>query len=278
MNYTATYSPEDNKLRLYALTRFPADLYARVKAAGFKWAPKQQLFVAPMWTPDRADLLAELCGEVGDEDTSLVERAADRADRFGEYSDRRHADADRAHAAVERIADGIPLGQPILIGHHSERRARKDAEKIESGMRKAVRMWETAQYWLDRAAGARRHAKYKELPAVRHRRIKGLEADLRRYRAAFTPDPATRPTMQRASGDAEPSEHVWCGQGRGGYWVKRANLAAIEAHYAPWIAHTENRLAYERAMLQEQGGLAGQKHDIRPGGQVLVGHLPRPWP
>ena len=34
MTDTATYSPEDNKLRLYDLTRLPADLYARVKAAG----------------------------------------------------------------------------------------------------------------------------------------------------------------------------------------------------------------------------------------------------
>jgi hypothetical protein len=45
-----------------------------VKAAGFRWAPKQDLFVAPMWTPAREDLLIELCGEIDDEDTSLVER------------------------------------------------------------------------------------------------------------------------------------------------------------------------------------------------------------
>jgi protein-L-isoaspartate O-methyltransferase len=274
MNYTATYSPEDNKLRLYATSRLPADLYQRVKAAGFKWAPKQGLFVAPMWTPERAALLVELCGEIGDEDTSLVERAGQRADRFEEYRDKRAEDAEAAHAAVEQITDGIPLGQPILIGHHSEKRARKDAEKIENGMRKAVKMWETSQYWLDRAASAMRHAKYKQLPAVRHRRIKSLEADLRRYRAAFTPNPTVRPIMQTASGDIEPSEHVWCGQGRGGYWVKRSNLAAIEAHYAPWIEHTVNRLAYERAMLQEQGGVASDHHDIRPGGQVLV----KDWP
>ena len=123
-NYTATYSPEDNKLRLYALSRLPAAVYARVTAAGFKWAPKQQLFVAPMWTPEREDLLIELCGEIGDEDTSLVERAEERADRFEEYSDKRTDDAERARAAVSEIADGIPLGQPILVGHHSAKRAR----------------------------------------------------------------------------------------------------------------------------------------------------------
>src|SRR5258707_10679155 len=72
------------------------------------------------------------------------------------------------------------FGQPILVGHHSERHARKDAERIENGMRKTVQMWQTARYWEQRAAGALHHAKYKALPGVRHRRIKGLEADKRK--------------------------------------------------------------------------------------------------
>lgn len=178
--YTATYSPDDNKLRLYAVARLDAETYARVKAAGFSWAPKQQLFVAPMWTPDRADLLEELAGEIGDEDTSLIDRAEERADRFTDYHVARAADADQAHKAVAAIADNIPLGQPILVGHHSERHARKDAERIENGMRKAIKLWETSQYWKARAAGAIQHAKYKERPDVRARRIKGIEADRRK--------------------------------------------------------------------------------------------------
>ena len=180
MDYTATYSPEDNKLRLYASGRLPADLYARVRAAGFIWAPKQGLFVAPAWSPDREDLLIELCGAIGDEDTSLVDRAEQRAERFEEYSDHRAEDADRASEAVKSITSGIPLGQPILVGHHSEKHARKDAERIENGMRKAVKMWETSKYWTSRAAGALRHAKYKELPRTRARRIKTIEASKRK--------------------------------------------------------------------------------------------------
>jgi len=54
MTYTATYSPDDNKIRIYASSRLDADTYARVKAAGFRWAAAQDLFVAPMWTPERA--------------------------------------------------------------------------------------------------------------------------------------------------------------------------------------------------------------------------------
>ena len=90
-----------------------------------------------MWTPDREDLALELCGEIGDEDTSLVDRAEERAERFEEYSEKRENEAYQASESVKQLTDNIPLGQPILIGHHSEKRARKDAQKIENGIKKS---------------------------------------------------------------------------------------------------------------------------------------------
>ena len=42
---TATYSPDDNKLRLSSATRLDRDVYDRVKAAGFSWAPKLDQFI-----------------------------------------------------------------------------------------------------------------------------------------------------------------------------------------------------------------------------------------
>jgi hypothetical protein len=279
IHYTATYSPEDNELRLYASARLPADVYERVRAAGFIWAAKQGLFVAPMWTPDREDLRTELVGEIGDEDTSLVERAEERAERFDGYSDKRAAEAERAHAQVEQITDGIPLGQPILVGHHSQRRAERDAEKIEAGMRKAVRMWETSKYWVQRAAGAIRHAKSKELPAVRARRIKTIEADKRKQekeKAAL--EKLLRfwsgtPTKEAALSVCNCFDHGGVRLASGAaYWSawgaltdgsitleelqsqRLASLPVMIARRLRWIAHHDNRLAYERAMLGESGG------------------------
>nr|AVI43598.1 hypothetical protein [Klebsiella pneumoniae] len=57
-------------------------------------------------------------------------------------------------------------------GHHSERRARRHAQKIENGMKRAVMLFERAEYWEQRAQASLRHAKYKERPDVRYRRIK----------------------------------------------------------------------------------------------------------
>lgn len=40
-----------------------------------------------------------------------------------------------------------------------------------------------------------------------------------------------------------------------------------------WLSHFENRLAYEKAMLDEQGGSNADKWDIKPGGMVQIkGH------
>lgn len=193
--FTATYSPDDNKLRLYASARLDKETYDVVKAAGFRWAPKQELFVAPTWSPSREDLLIRLAGQIDDEDKSLVERAEERSDRFDGYSESRMADAESAQKAVHAIADNIPFGQPILVGHHSERHARADAKRIETGMRRAVNMWKTSTYWAERAQGCIRAAKYRELPAVRARRIKGIEADLRK--------------VQKSKGTAEKELRAW---------------------------------------------------------------------
>ena len=281
---TGSYDPEDNKLRLRAFARLPPDLYARVKAAGFSWAPRQQLFVAPKWTPEREDLLLELCGgEIGDEDTSLVQRAEERAERFEGYEERRTTEALRAKEAVARIADNIPLGQPILVGHHSERHARRDAERIRSGMRKAINLWCTAQYWSSRAEGALALAKYKELPAVRHRRIKGLESDERKF-GKYAQECVDRakewqfvetPEQAACVANTSSAYRIWSALESGQMTVAEAKARAVAAYDRSranterWLEHTRNRLAYERAMLDEGGGLVADRFPIEVGGRVL---------
>ncbi|KFJ78160.1 hypothetical protein DR88_5068 [Klebsiella pneumoniae] len=120
--YRATYSPDDNKLRLYASLRLDEETYSLINKAGFRWAPKQELFVAPAWTPGREDVLLSLAGDIEDEDSTLFDRQEQRAGRFSDYSDRRAVESEQALAHVDSLASAVPLGQPILVGHHSERR------------------------------------------------------------------------------------------------------------------------------------------------------------
>lgn len=304
--YTATYSPDDNKLRLYASSRLDPSTYQRMRDAGFIWAPKQELFVAPSWSPERAELLVELAGTIDDEDTSLVDRAEERADRFGDYSESRARDADRAHAAVHAITGNIPFGQPILVGHHSEPRARKDAQRITDGMRKAVDMWRTSEYWTRRAAGALRNAKYKERADVRARRIKVIEAALRKSEKAtadctkflalwnserLTPEralvlagygyfsrcfpladyprdpPASQYEGQMSLYSALDGKVITTDQAR---TLATDAYTATIARNALWIEHYKGRIAYERAMIEDQGGLVAEKVEMQVGGRVLV--------
>ena len=174
-----TYSPEDNKLRIYPDTYLDEDTAARLKAEGFRWAPVQKLYVAPAWTPAREDLVTELCGSIQDEAVSLAERAEQRAEKFTEYAEHRNEDAAEASGKADRISSMRPLGQPILVGHHSEGRARRDIERVQENTRKAIKFWDQAEYWKRRAEAAVKHANYKSDPAVRARRIKELEKQLR---------------------------------------------------------------------------------------------------
>jgi hypothetical protein len=55
--------------------------------------------------------------------TTLAKRAEERADRFADYSESRAAEANEARSRVDEITQHIPLGQPIMIGHHLESQA-----------------------------------------------------------------------------------------------------------------------------------------------------------
>jgi len=303
-NYRATYSPDDNKLRLYSLNRLDEETYKRVKDAGFKYAPRQALFVAPMWTPDREDLLIELAGEIEDEDQSLFDRQEERAERFEEYSEKRAAESEQVLAAVDSLASAIPFGQPILVGHHSERSARKHARKIENGMRRAVNLFETSGYWERRAEASLRHATYKERPDVRWRRIKKIEADLRKaerrlqdvqkfiklwssanldramalviagvdhLHCCFTLEKYPRPPEKS---QYEGSRSIWSALEDDIISAEQARDLCIPSHertiarLSRWTMHYRNRIAYERAMLDEHGGVLASDTEMVPGGQV----------
>jgi hypothetical protein len=86
------------------------------------------------------------------------ERRLARADRLDEWSGGNAAKSDAAYAGAKRIADGIPMGQPILVGHHSERGHRRDIARIDSGMRAAVETGRKAERQASSAAEIRAQA------------------------------------------------------------------------------------------------------------------------
>ena len=97
------------------------------------------------------------------------------------------------------------MGQPILLGHHSQKRAERDRDRIVNGTRRVVEHSTKAREFTRRAANieaAAEHAIYSDDADAITRlkeRIAGLESErdaIKAYNAACrkgTADPATLP-------------------------------------------------------------------------------------
>lgn len=280
MTITATYSPEDNKLRLYPSRRLDAETFERIKALGFRWAPRQELFVAPSWTPEREDICTELAGEIEPEEMTLAERAALKAERLEELAHKRNREASSYARRADELAERFYMGQPILVGHHSERSARKDQERMHRAMSKANELHRTANYWLGRISGVEHFANMKNRERTRANRIKTLLAELRELQRGInrahralalwakleTPEAITHALGNTDSRELFASFGDWSAcrddmtkaEGIKAQCVARAELAAFGPNRARWIAHTLNRLGFERSMLGDVPRYAGE--------------------
>lgn len=76
-----------------------------------------------------------------------------RRERLLERAERRESEARARGKAAEQMLDVIPPGQPILVGHHSEGRHRRDLARIDNHFRKAHEASEQAKSLRSRAAG-----------------------------------------------------------------------------------------------------------------------------
>lgn len=178
VSFSATYSVEDDKLRLYASERFDSDLWDKLKGMGFKWAPKQGLIFGH-WSPNKEDACIALAGHISAEQTTLVERAEAKAARLDELATKRAQQATGYAKAAQSLAERMNSGQPILMGHHSQRKAEKQKQSIERAQENAEQAASAVDYWAYRAEGVERHANYKADPGARLRRIKTLLKELR---------------------------------------------------------------------------------------------------
>ena len=300
-----TYEPESNKLRLY-VGRVPRADYERLRAAGFISTPKQDCDFVAVWTTHREDLAREYLedGEdIDDEDYSPEERAADRAERFAGYRDKR---ADEAGVSADAFEAG-----PAAFGHQNQARAARQARRHDRLRTYAVSQWSKAEYWQERTRGVIAHALYKSSPSVRRGRILTLEAEQRKHLKSLAESVERWETWKRIAAIVDPTEQTQAATNYAGgssgwsdydhpriegrnssLWslltqavdpITGAEAAALflgnshadgptheGGYYDRWTKHYELRLTYERAMLAEEGGTAAEA-EIEPGGWIRGG-------
>ena len=79
-------------------------------------------------------------------------KQAARKARFEAQASQAERQADDVHAQAHDMAKAIPFGQPILVGHHSERADRRYRERISRGYEKSVELQKKAEHYADKAA------------------------------------------------------------------------------------------------------------------------------
>lgn len=114
------------------------------------------------------------------------QRAQDRSERLTEAAGRAQASADAGYRRAHEIADAIPPGQPILIGHHSEGAHRRALGRMDAGMRRFTDDGKQAERLTDRAETAAAYNARRNDPARTLRRIEKLQAERRRVERALS--------------------------------------------------------------------------------------------
>ena len=115
------------------------------------------------------------------------ERREARRDRLEGAAERAQAQSDSAFKRARGAVAGIPFGQPILVGHHSERRHRRDLTRSDAAMRRGVEASRRAGELRSRAAGVGRGGISSDDPeAVAKLRVKLADMLDRRDQAKLT--------------------------------------------------------------------------------------------
>lgn len=226
-------------------------------AARFRWFPSMKM----IGIPQSRDHLAkrghiaeaakalraagfEVIVEIDDVPRDVAEAKADRAGRLDDRHDRLTTRAERSAGEAtarfnraDQISQRFAGGQPILVGHHSERGARADQKRIDQNMHAGCVAADKADYAAAAASAVGKADAYRELPPVIIRRIDRLEAELRQtdhyingtrpangWRGAYSLDrqPASGARLEELTARKTFLEHQIAGD--------RATLAGHEAN------------------------------------------------
>jgi len=79
------------------------------------------------------------------------EKQEQKLEKYQELSKKAQQESEAQYKRSKRISDLIPMGQPVLVGHHSEKRHRKDIERIQNSFNKSVELQNKAEYYKSKA-------------------------------------------------------------------------------------------------------------------------------
>lgn len=114
-----------------------------------------------------------------DIEASRAERAEERAERLDNRAGRLAREAEATRKKADDVFNGIPFGQPMLVGHHSYNADRNRRERAFNNVGKSVALATQAAQTADRADVAAKHMDHRHSPVTVANRIAKLETELR---------------------------------------------------------------------------------------------------
>lgn len=201
--------------------------YGRRGGMGFRWSRQVGAWVlyhsrdhaADDWTINklsgylRAELGLKVCvvkdnakrRSYAEAQAEQIERAEARAERYAEYAGNASARSEGAWKASHAIAEHM-TGEPIKVGHHSERRHRRVIERMDNHMHRSIEEEKKAAYWALRTRAAESFEAFKRDPRRTLRRIEKFEKEQRdneRWQAGQSACGFTRSNMEELKIEAE---------------------------------------------------------------------------
>lgn len=215
--------------------------------------------------------------------STFEERRAARIERFKELAGKAAAEAEGLQNKARRMADCIPFGQPILVGHHSEHRDRRFRDRIHNTFGKAFDTHKKAEYYAQRARSAEKNqAIFSDDPEAIDK-LKNKLYSLEHYQARMVAiNKAWRKAGKPKPNDAEAWERI--GKDPNIVTLRigpeylgnvRVSMAKDFIERAPFSYHTTNnsgeinRLKKRIELLEGQKGRETKEHEL-PGDIRIV--------
>lgn len=85
---------------------------------------------------------------------NYYEKRAAKAERYEELAQKNLSQSNELYDKAHKMASCIPFGQPILVGHHSEKRDRNFRNKIHNTYEKSFNALDKAKYYENKAKNA----------------------------------------------------------------------------------------------------------------------------
>lgn len=288
MTITITHTPEDGTV----VDGDPRPHQAALKDAGFRYSRNVGWYIRgsrdrrpQQWRIDKAaaalrEVGFEVVVDVEDGLRPIEEREAARAERIDgrqealdDKAERKSAVAGELINRARDMASIIPFGQPILVGHHSERRDRNYRGRIDRTFERGFEAHNEAAD-AERKAEASRHSEtQRESGPTTKRRIDRLETELRDIERKLTPCPTSGRAMKaeadgrkitcpRCYRDVTIVDRVTPEHGCAtGAWREQLLHRQVEIH---------DELIYWREHLASIGFAMLTKADFKPGDPILV--------